>query len=88
MSPRIESGISVFSPRPVDREILRLAVPALGALIAEPLFLLARPDLPGLPAGDTTRIDAIAHLPLVLPSGRHGLRALVNNADTLGPSRR
>ena len=27
--------------RSVDREILRLAVPALGALIAEPLFLLA-----------------------------------------------
>lgn len=27
--------------KPVDREILRLAVPALGALIAEPLFLLA-----------------------------------------------
>lgn len=50
------------------------------ALLDEPLFLLARPDMPGLPAGDTTRIDAIAHLPLVLPSGRHGLRALVNNA--------
>ncbi|MCY1199614.1 MAG: LysR family transcriptional regulator [Achromobacter veterisilvae] len=49
-------------------------------LLDEPLFLLARPDMPGLPAGDTTRIDAIAHLPLVLPSGRHGLRALVNNA--------
>ncbi|WP_395244781.1 MATE family efflux transporter [Agromyces sp. MMS24-K17] len=28
-------------PRTVDRDILRLAVPALGALIAEPLFLLA-----------------------------------------------
>lgn len=27
--------------RPVDREILRLAVPALGALVAEPIFLLA-----------------------------------------------
>lgn len=27
--------------KPVDRDILRLAVPALGALIAEPLFLLA-----------------------------------------------
>lgn len=27
--------------RPVDREILRLAVPALGALVAEPMFLLA-----------------------------------------------
>lgn len=49
-------------------------------LLDEPLFLLARPDMPGLPAGETTRIEAIAHLPLVLPSGRHGLRALVNNA--------
>lgn len=29
------------STRTVDRDILRLAVPALGALIAEPLFLLA-----------------------------------------------
>ncbi|HET8779225.1 MAG TPA: MATE family efflux transporter, partial [Agromyces sp.] len=27
--------------RAVDRDILRLAVPALGALVAEPLFLLA-----------------------------------------------
>ena len=49
-------------------------------LLDEPLFLLARPDMAGLPAGETTRIEAIAHLPLVLPSGRHGLRALVNNA--------
>lgn len=29
------------SPRTVDRDILRLALPALGALIAEPAFLLA-----------------------------------------------
>ncbi|WP_088154088.1 LysR family transcriptional regulator [Achromobacter xylosoxidans] len=49
-------------------------------LLDEPLFLLARPGMAGLPAGETTRIEAIAHLPLVLPSGRHGLRALVNNA--------
>lgn len=49
-------------------------------LLDEPLFLLARPGMRGLPAGETTRIEAIAHLPLVLPSGRHGLRALVNNA--------
>jgi len=28
-------------PRSEDREILRLAVPAFGALVAEPLFLLA-----------------------------------------------
>ncbi|MGE6919920.1 LysR family transcriptional regulator [Achromobacter kerstersii] len=49
-------------------------------LLDEPLFLCAHRDMPGVPAGGTTRLDAIAHLPLVLPSGRHGLRALVNNA--------
>ncbi|WP_367353187.1 LysR family transcriptional regulator [Achromobacter animicus] len=49
-------------------------------LLDEPLFLFARPGMPGVSAGDTTRLEAIADLPLVLPSGRHGLRALVNNA--------
>ncbi|WP_313066382.1 LysR family transcriptional regulator [Achromobacter animicus] len=49
-------------------------------LLDEPLFLFARPGMPGVPAGDTTRLESIADLPLVLPSGRHGLRALVNNA--------
>jgi putative MATE family efflux protein len=34
-------GIRIFSRQPIDREILRLAVPALGALLAEPLFLLS-----------------------------------------------
>jgi len=32
---------AMFRRMPIDREILRLAVPALGALVAEPLFLLA-----------------------------------------------
>ncbi|WP_343737007.1 LysR family transcriptional regulator [Achromobacter sp.] len=49
-------------------------------LLDEPLFLFARPGMPGVSSGDTTRLEAIADLPLVLPSGRHGLRALVNNA--------
>jgi putative MATE family efflux protein len=34
-------------PRTVDREIMRLAVPAFGALVAEPLFLLADSALVG-----------------------------------------
>ncbi|WP_241842907.1 MATE family efflux transporter [Agromyces albus] len=39
--PRRLEFISTTASRGVDRDILRLAVPALGALIAEPLFLLA-----------------------------------------------
>lgn len=49
-------------------------------LLDEPLYLCARRDLPGLPAGPTTRLEEIAGLPLVLPGGRHGLRASVNQA--------
>ncbi len=37
-SPR---GLAIFARHPQDAEILRLAVPAFGALVAEPLFLLA-----------------------------------------------
>ena len=37
-SPR---GLTIFARHPQDAEILRLAVPAFGALVAEPLFLLA-----------------------------------------------
>ncbi|MGO4690506.1 MATE family efflux transporter [Glaciibacter sp. 2TAF33] len=46
MESRVET-IRTFSRKPIDREILRLAVPALGALIAEPLFLLADSALVG-----------------------------------------
>lgn len=37
----VVSAVNLLLRRPLDREILRLAVPALGALVAEPLFLLA-----------------------------------------------
>jgi putative MATE family efflux protein len=37
----------LIKPTPVDREILSLAVPALGALIAEPVFLLVDSALVG-----------------------------------------
>ncbi|MBC7724151.1 MAG: MATE family efflux transporter [Burkholderiaceae bacterium] len=36
-----------FAVRPLDREIFRLAIPALGALVAEPLFLLTDTALVG-----------------------------------------
>ena len=36
-----QTVMQVFRPGPHDREIVRLAVPALGALAAEPLYLLA-----------------------------------------------
>ena len=47
-------------------------------LLDERLFLIARPDQPGLPAGDLVRLRDLADMPLLLPSGSHGLRALVN----------
>jgi hypothetical protein len=43
-SPR---GLTTFARHPQDAEILRLAVPAFGALVAEPLFLLAESAIVG-----------------------------------------
>jgi putative MATE family efflux protein len=40
-SGRIRRRLLPWRRHPADREILRLALPALGALVAEPLFLLA-----------------------------------------------
>lgn len=37
---RADSGTDSGTPRGIDREILALALPALGALVAEPLFVL------------------------------------------------
>lgn len=45
--PRIKARVRRERARAVDREILALAVPALGALIAEPLFLLVDSALVG-----------------------------------------
>ena len=51
------------TPRPLDREIFRLAVPALGALVAEPLFLLTDTALVGhlgeIPLGGLSIASAI-----------------------------
>lgn len=49
-------------------------------LLDERLFLIGRPDLPGMPSGRSVAITSLDQLPLVLPSGTHGLRAAVDAA--------
>lgn len=52
-------------------------------LLDEALFLMARPDLPGLlnlPSAATVRLRDLASVPLVLPTGLHGLRAVLGAA--------
>jgi len=47
-------------------------------LIDERLFLIARPDLPGLPPEGPVRLRDVGGLPYLLPGIAHGLRSLVN----------
>jgi len=49
-------------------------------LLEERLFVIARPDQPGLPATNPLRLADIGDIPLILPSSAHGLRALLNAA--------
>ncbi len=49
-------------------------------LLDETLYLMGRPGFPGWPAGRRGRLRDLATLPLVLPTGQHGLRAVVNAA--------
>lgn len=49
-------------------------------LLDEHLFVIAAPNLPGMPKGPRARLAQLADLPLILPSGPHGLRALLNTA--------
>ena len=49
-------------------------------LLEERLFVIARPDQPGLPTTDPVHLEALDGLPLILPSNAHGLRAVLNAA--------
>jgi LysR family tcuABC transcriptional regulator len=49
-------------------------------LLDERLFVIGRRALPGMPTGRSVRIARLASLPLVLPSGTHGLRAILDAA--------
>ncbi len=49
-------------------------------LLDEKLYVIGRPELPGMPAGPRVRLSQLRDLPLILPSPSHGLRALVDAA--------
>jgi len=49
-------------------------------LLDERLFVIGARHLSGMPAGPRVRLRELGSLPLVLPSGAHGLRAIVNAA--------
>ena len=49
-------------------------------LLDESLFLIGSPNLAGMPCGKQVRLKAIGALPLVMPSGSHGLTAIVATA--------
>ena len=49
-------------------------------LLDERLYLVGAPGLAGMPRSARVRLKDIATLPLVMPSGTHGLRAVVEQA--------
>ena len=49
-------------------------------LLDERLFVIAAKGLPGLKAGGPVRLSALRDLPLILPSGPHGLRSTLDTA--------
>lgn len=49
-------------------------------LLNERLYVIGAAGLPGLPAGPRVRLAQLGALPLILPSGTHGLRALIEAA--------
>lgn len=53
---------------------------SVAPLLDERLFVMGLPALPGLPTTSSARIESLTELPLILPSGPHGLRALVDSA--------
>ena len=49
-------------------------------LLDESLFVIGSPQLAGMPKGKQVRLREIGALPLAMPSGTHGLRAIVATA--------
>jgi LysR family tcuABC transcriptional regulator len=49
-------------------------------LLAERLFVMGGDDVPGMPKGPRTTLEALVDMPLVLPTASHGLRNLIDAA--------
>ncbi|TDN67361.1 LysR family transcriptional regulator [Paraburkholderia sp. BL10I2N1] len=47
-------------------------------LLDERLFVIGNPDLRGMPEGPDVRLAELGELPLIVPSGPHGLRPLLD----------
>jgi LysR family tcuABC transcriptional regulator len=77
---------AMLNARQLDLAILfeTDAVKRLSAtpLLDEHLFVVGSPHLAGMPRGKRVRLREIGALPLVMPSGTHGLRAIVATAFT------
>ena len=56
--------------------------PGAMPLLDERLFVMGAASLAGLPAAKKVKLKDIVTLPLVMPSGTHGLRAIVSTAFT------
>ncbi len=74
----------MLGARQLDLAVLFQAEPARGwsvmPLLQERLYAMGLRGLPGLPTTARIRIEQLTELPLILPSGPHGLRALVDKA--------
>ncbi|VVE76170.1 LysR family transcriptional regulator [Pandoraea sputorum] len=75
---------SMLSARQIDLAVLFREAPAqrwsVQPLLDERLFLIGAGDLEGMPANKSIRLKNLGQLPLVLPSGSHGLRSLLLSA--------
>lgn len=72
---------SMLSARQIDLAVLFREEPAqrwsVLPLLDERLFVIGAKGLDGMPRGPKVRIAALGKVPLILPSGTHGLRTLL-----------
>ncbi|AOI87573.1 LysR family transcriptional regulator [Burkholderia pseudomultivorans] len=77
---------SMLSARQIDLAVLFRAEPAqrwsVMSLLDERLFIIGAGDLEGMPTSASVRLKNLGKLPLILPSGTHGLRSLLSSAFT------